>query len=78
MKPRPSARPPTKQKFQKSANGSKHQRGGGLVLDCQYELNLKDHRYRADLLYEVRKFVAEFNGDEKVEEDIVDTSEKNM
>ena len=43
------------------------------MLDCQYELNLKDHRYRADLLYEVRKFVAEFNGDEKVEEDNVDT-----
>ena len=68
MKPRPSQIPKTQSKFRKSANGGNDRRGGGLVLDCRYELHLADATQKESLLYEVKKFLAEFDGDEKLQE----------
>ena len=69
-KARPSVRPRSKAKFLKSTNGGKDHRGGGLVLNCQYIINLKDPKYRPDMAYEVEKFLQEYDGDEEIAPDL--------
>ena len=67
MKPRPSVVPHTQSKFQKSLTGGKDLCGGGLVLDCRYEMHLSSTIEKANILYEVKKFLREFDGDEEVQ-----------
>ena len=70
MKPRPSSTPHTQSKFRKSLTGGKDCRGGGLVLDCRYELHLSSTLEKANILYEVKKFLREFEGDEEVQAEV--------
>lgn len=65
-KPRPSVRPNTKEKFRKSWSGGQDRRGGGLVLDCRYEIGITHPRYREDIVHEVQKFLAEQDGGEEI------------
>ena len=66
LKPCPSRRPPAMAKFRKFGNGSKDRRGGGLVLDCCYEICLTDGQYRQYLLDEVQCFIKDHDGDEEI------------
>ena len=67
MKPRPSVRPDARSKFQKSLIGGRDRRGGGLILDCRYELHLSSAIEKANLICEVKKFLREFDGDEELQ-----------
>ena len=67
VKPRPSIAPPSKTKFRKSPYaGGKDRRGGGLVLDCEYIIQLKSPSYRSAVKSEVRQFLEEHDGDETI------------
>ena len=67
VKPRPSSQPPSTRKFKKSSGGQKDLRGGGLILDCRYELHLKSPELRPYVVYEVEKFRRAHDGDEEVQ-----------
>ena len=67
VKPRPSSQPPSTRKFKKSSGGQKDLRGGGLILDCRYELHLKSPELRPYVVYEVQKFLRAHDGDEEVQ-----------
>ena len=69
MKPRPSVRPDTRCKFLKSRTGGKDLRGGGLVLDCRYELHLSGTIEKENIIHEVKRFLSEFDGDEELKEE---------
>ena len=64
-KPRRSTLVPPNQAFRKSVNGSKDKRGGGVVLDCRYILNVDPHR-RSSVMREVEEFLEDYDGDEAV------------
>ena len=60
-RPLPSVIPPTKQKFSRNQN----RRGGGLVLECDYILEVVDSR-RLHVLDEVRAVLNTMEGNETV------------
>ena len=61
-RPLPSVAPATKQKFSRQQN----RRGGGLVLECDYILHVKNDARRMDVLEEVRAVVNMTEGNETV------------
>ena len=40
------------------------------MLDCRYELHLSSTLEKANILYEVKKFLREFEGDEEVQAEV--------
>ena len=66
IKPRPSVRPSTNQKFRRSLSGM-NRRGGGLVIDCHYELNLSRSADKTEIVNELKHLLSQNNGDEVVE-----------
>ena len=67
LKPRPSTTPPTKSKYRKSPYaGGRDRRGGGLVLDCHYIIEVKCPSYRSAVVSELRSFLDALGGDEHI------------
>ena len=59
--------PESSQKFRRSNFGGRDRRGGGVVLDCDYELTLVNTSQRDHVLEKIRVFLRVHNGIGNVE-----------
>ena len=67
IKPCPSRIPVTDQKFSKGCNGGMDTRGGGLVLDCKYEITVAGQQSSC-VIEEIKTFLSSNEGEEELVE----------